>query len=296
MKKKPAIRLFSLTLALTALMFSAIHAAENVASQGDGKVIVPAGEYVSDTFEMRNTLPLDSAGVLLLAFDDRNFADWERAIPLFEKYGARASFFVSGDFDSDAVRCAKKLMDAGHTIGLHGQNHMDVPPAIQTLGKDGWWNKEIATVRRQAEVSYIPVRSFAYPNNRNDEESDKFLLTRFERLRTGIPGVRSYNPSPEEKAKQTPLVTDDRLFFPVSERSKRRVIGGVILGDAYNIDIEDVLACVRRAGERKEVILFTSHGIHPNAGHIHLKTEWLERILEEAKKHGVQVLGFNDFQ
>ncbi len=239
-------------------------------------------------------LPLGSTGVLLLAFDDRNFADWERAIPLFEKYGARASFFVSGEYDSLAVRTAKKLMAAGHTMGLHGQNHLNVPSAIAELGKDGWWAKEIATAKRQADVAYIPVRSFAYPNNRNDAASDEFLLTRFERLRTGLPGVRPYDPEGQYAKDLKPLATDDRLFFPASELSTRRVLGGVILGDAYHIDLEDVLACVRRAGERKEVLLFTSHGIHPGAKHIHLKTEWLERILAEAQKCGVAVLGFDD--
>ncbi|MDO4628194.1 MAG: glycosyl hydrolase family 28 protein [Planctomycetia bacterium] len=257
-------------------------------------VFLEGGARGKITVEDCRPLPPGSTGVLLLAFDDRNFADWERAIPLFEKYGAHASFFVSGDFDSEAVRVAKKLMAEGHTMGMHGRTHMNVPQAFETLGKEGWWEKEITTPRRQADVAYVPVHAFAYPNNRNDAETDEFLLTRFERLRTGVSDVRPYDPENKFVKDLKPLATDDRLFFPASELSRHRVIGGVILGDAYNVDIEDVLACVRRAGERKEVVLFTSHGIHPNAGGIHLKTEWLESILAEAKKSGVQVLGFDE--
>ncbi len=238
--------------------------------------------------------PIGSRGVLLLTFDDRNFKDWERAIPLFKKYGAHASFFVSGDYTPDAVRTAKKLIAEGHTMGLHGQNHKNVPKMIQRYGKDGWWEFEIAVPKRQAYVAYVPVNSFAYPNNDNNEATDTFLLSRFERLRTGIPGVRPYDPQGQKKNELKPLATDDRLFFPATELPNRRVLGGVILGDAYNIDLEDVLACIRRAGERKEVLLFTSHGIHPKAKQIHLKTEWLERILEEAKKSNVEILGFDD--
>ncbi len=257
-------------------------------------VFIDGGAKGRITVEDCRPRPLGSTGILLLAFDDRNFADWERAIPLFEKYGARASFFVSGEFDPLAVRVSKNLMAKGHTIGLHGQKHLNVPEAIATFGKDGWWEKEIATPRRQADVAYIPVRSFAYPNNRNDAASDEFLLTRFERLRTGVPGVRPYDPQGKRAKDLKPLATDERLFFPATDLPKRRVLGGVILGEAYNIDLDDVLASIRRAGERKEVLLFTSHGIHPNAKHIHLKTEWLERILAEAKKCGVEVLGFDD--
>ncbi len=236
----------------------------------------------------------EERGVLLLAFDDRNFADWERALPIFAKYNAHASFFISGEYDAAAVDTAKKLMAAGHTMGLHGQRHLNVPETIAKFGKDGWRQREVSTARRQADVADIPVHSFAYPNNRRDDTSDAYLLTQFKRLRAGIPGVRPYDPEGKRVAELKPLVTDDRLFFPVQDLPRRRVLSGIILGDAYHVDLEDVLACVRRAGVRKEVLLFTSHGISPNAKGINLKTEWLERILAEAQKCGLQVLGFDD--
>ncbi len=257
-------------------------------------VFIQGGARGNVTVTDCRPLPLGSAGVLLLAFDDRNFADWERALPIFAKYGAHASFFVSGEYDAAAVGTAKKLMAAGHTMGLHGQRHLNVPETIAKFGKNGWWQREVATVRRQADVAYVPVRSFAYPNNRRDDASDAFLLTRFARLRTGIPGVRPYDPEGTRVKELKPLATDDRLFFPVRELPKRRVLGGIILGEAYHTDIEDVLACVRRAGARKEVLLFTSHGISPDAKGINLKTEWLERILAEAQRSGLQVLGFDE--
>jgi len=47
--------------------------------------------------------PKMNSGSLLLSFDDRNFVDWENAVPLFEKYGAHATFFISGSIDATAV-------------------------------------------------------------------------------------------------------------------------------------------------------------------------------------------------
>lgn len=239
-------------------------------------------------------IPLAETGVLLLAFDDENYANWEAALPLFKRYDAHASFFMSGQFGGQAVSTAKKLIEAGHTVGLHGLRHKNVPEAIAEMGKDGWWNDEVALPKRRADVSYVPIRSFAYPNNRNTDETDAFLLTRFERLRTGIPGVRPYQSTEEQAKAFQPLAEDDRLFFPSKDLPNHRVLGGVIMGEAYRTDIEDVLNCIRRAAARKEVILFTSHGISPGAGHIHMKTEWLEAILAEAQKQGVQVVGFDD--
>ncbi|HCG20678.1 MAG TPA: hypothetical protein DER26_06755 [Verrucomicrobia bacterium] len=255
-------------------------------------------EVTGDTNQVRmvncRPLPFGSSGVLLLNFDDRNFDDWTRAIPLFAKYGAHATFFFSGEFTSDAVRTAKKLLAAGHAVGHHGRTHADVPPALAKEGWDAYYEAELKTVRRQCDVAYIPARNFAYPNNLRDGTSDRLLLTVYDRLRAGIPGVRPYDPKGERRAELSPLVTDDRVFFPVAGLPSRRVLGGVILGEAYNTDIDDVIACVKRAGERKEALVLTSHGIHPDAHGIHMKTEWLERILSAAQKYGVAALSFDE--
>ena len=109
-------------------------------------------------------------GAIVLSFDDRNLADWEKAIPLFDKYGAHATFFCTGKIEGDAARVLKKLRDHGHSIGLHGLNHLNA----------------------------------------------------------------------------------------------------------------------------NEAFVLTSHGIHPDAKHIHMKTEWLERILATAKECGVPCLGFDE--
>ena len=239
--------------------------------------------------------PLEESGVLVLAFDDRNFGDWERALPLFAKYGAHATFFVNGEFDPKAVRTAKRLMAGGHSVGLHGQHHADVPKTIAAKGWDGFCAAEIDRVKRQCDVAYVPVRNFAYPNGYRTDESDRLLLTKFDRVRGPIAkGLRPYDPKGEKRAGLKPLVTDDRAFFPVAELPQRRVLDRVLIGEAYNTDIDDVVACVKRAGERKEVLVLASHGIAPNAKRINMKTEWLERILAAARENGVAVLSFDE--
>ncbi len=234
------------------------------------------------------------SGVLLLAFDDRNFGDWERAMPLFEKYGAHASFFMNGGLDPKTLEIVRKLSAAGHTIGSHGLRHMNVPDALDKMSAEEWWTREVAPLKRQMDAAKIPLKAFAYPNNRRTDASDAALLTRFARLRAGVPGVRPFDPAGKKQAGQKPLITEERLFFPAKDLSAHRVIGGIVVGEAYHIDIEEVLSCIRRAGERKEVFLLTSHGIAPNAKHIHMKTEWLERILAEAQKAGLRILGFDE--
>ena len=245
--------------------------------------------------EKKHLAPFGSTGVLLLSFDDRNFEDWVRAIPIFEKYNAHATFFVSGEFTPDVVHSVKKLMAAGHSIGLHGQHHANVKKLVVEKGWEAYCAQELDVVMRQCDAAHIPVRNFAYPNGYRDEATDKLLLGRFDRVRGPITkGVRPYDPKGEKKASLKPLVTDERVFFPVAELPKRRVLDRVLIGEAYNTDIDDVAACIRRAGERKEVLVLASHGIHPNARKIHMKTEWLEKILATAQECGVSVLGFEE--
>lgn len=251
------------------------------------------GDVSRVTVENCRPKPLDEAGVLILSFDDRNFDGWEQALPLFAKYGAHATFFIHGDFDAQTVRTAKRLMAGGHSVGLHGRHHANVPETIEVKGWKGYCRDELDTVLRQCTVAYIPVRNFAYPNGRGTDETDEFLLGRFDRVRS-TSKARPYDPKGERRAELKPLVTDERVFFPVVELPKRRVLPSVLLGEAYNTDIDDVVACVKRAGAHKETLVLTSHGIGPDAKHIDMKTEWLERILAVARESGVEVLGFDE--
>ena len=245
---------------------------------------------------IENCLPSDERkGVLVLSFDDRNFNDWVKALPLFEKYGAHATFFVCGPIDGEAVRVMKRLSEAGHSVGLHGLRHANADEAIAKKGADLYYKEEIEPQREACRVAYIPIKSFAYPNCRRSDETDALFKRRgFAHVRGGHKGVAPYDPKGEKQEGLKPIHTVDRAFFPSSESPVRFRLDTVIAGEAYHTDIEDILKCIRRCAERKEVFVLTSHGISPNAKGISMKTEWLERILATARECGVAVLGFDE--
>ena len=234
-------------------------------------------------------------GALVLSFDDRNLADWEKAIPLFDKYGAHATFFCTGKIEGDAARVLKKLRDHGHSIGLHGLNHQNADTAVAAKGVSCYWNAEIAPQLAGCRAAGIPITSFAYPNClRTDETDELFSTNGFKHVRGGLKGVTPYDPKGEKQEGLKPVHTVDRAFLPAAELKTRFRLDTAIAGEAYHTDIEDILKCVRRCAERNEAFVLTSHGIHPDAKHIHMKTEWLERILSTAKECGVPCLGFDE--
>ena len=126
------------------------------------------------------------SGALLLSFDDRNFGDWEGAIGLFDKYGARATFFCCGEIDTNAVRVLKKLQDRGHSIGLHGRGHLNANEAVAEKGADGYWADEIEPQLAECRTAGIKVASFAYPNCRLTIRNTCSTLLRTEDLRFSI--------------------------------------------------------------------------------------------------------------
>ncbi len=236
-------------------------------------------------------------GALILSFDDRNFADWLAALPLFARHGAHATFFVSGNIDDAAVRTMRRLSEAGHSVGLHGLAHANADEAIAAKGAARYYTEEIEPQLEACRAAGIPITSFAYPNCRRTDEADElFRAHGFAHVRGGHKGVAPYDPTGEKQEGLKPVHTVDRGFCPAAEAASRLRLDTVIVGEAYHTDIEDILACIRRCAARKEAFVLTSHGISPNAKSINMKTEWLERILATAQACEVAVVGFDELQ
>jgi len=235
-------------------------------------------------------------GALLLSFDDRNFEGWRKAEPLFAKYGAHATFFVSGPIDSAAVAAMKHLAERGHSVGLHGLRHANADAEIAEKGSDRYYDEDIRLQYENCRVCYVPVKSFAYPNCRFSAASDDLFRSKgwAKRVRGGVKGATPYDPKGEKQKDRKPLVTNDAVFVPADEIASRYRLDTIIVGEAYQTDIDEILSCLKRAKERREVISITSHDIAPDAKHIHMKTAWLEKILVRAKELDLPVIGFNE--
>lgn len=232
-------------------------------------------------------------GVVSLSFDDASFDQWEAAFPLFAKYDARTTFFVVG---TNRIDFAKKAMAAGHEIGIHGLNHRDATPAVEDGGEDWFWKADIAPQIAALTDAGIPVRSYAYPNCRRTDRTDKLFFARgISRVRgTGSafpPNPNPFDPKGVKLDTWRPVAMADWLFYPAVDFLTARLVPNVIMGEAYHTDIEDIMRAIARAGERGEALFLVSHGIAPNAKGISMKTEWLERILSSAADLGVLVRG-----
>lgn len=237
-----------------------------------------------------------STGALLLSFDDRNFKGWVEALPLFEKYDARATFFVSGPIDREAIETMRKLTDAGHSVGLHGLNHADAVAAIKKFGAEKYFSDDIVPQLKACEAAGFDIRSFAYPNCVRDEASDQLFYDHgFDHVRGSAKGFTPFDPKGERQVgRKSVAMAEGSPFVPASKVAETRLIEPILVGEAYHPDWNDIFAGIRRAAGRKEVFSIISHNIGENVGIIDMKTEWLERILKLAQELHLPVVGFDE--
>lgn len=242
-----------------------------------------------------NTFAGRGRGTLCLTFDDRNWPRWVAAMPLFAKHGARASFFPNGRFDAKALSALKLLYDAGHTVGPHTVGHRNAPAYVADSGFDEYWKKEVEPQMTDFASVGIRPRAMAYPNNRRCAASDAGFTARgIVRLRAGVPGSRPYDPKGLKRASLVPFPALDAMYLTAEHVRTNAVMPGVGIGAAYNTDIDDLCAGLRRAAARNETVVFFSHDIAPAPDAIGMRTEWLERILETAVREKMSISGFDD--
>ena len=120
----------------------------------------------------------DGKGVVLLSFDDRNFAGWKTALPIFDKYRAHATFFVSGPIDKSAIDTMQLLCAKGHSVGLHGLRHRNADKAVAVMGEEMYWRDEIEPQLNICRMLKIPVSSFAFPNCRRTDATDALFYSK----------------------------------------------------------------------------------------------------------------------
>lgn len=223
-------------------------------------------------------------GAICLTFDDRNFDTWERCIPLFEKYGAHATFFVCGPIDARAESCMRKLSAAGHSIGLHGFKHQKATDALARLGEEGYLREEILPQLSVCREKGLDVRSFAYPMSARTAETDALLLRHFARLRAGWGEVDG-----KSWGEKTPP-------FHVGESVSRPVVVAQCGTNPADMP-ERIVAMMPQIAASNLVLTVYAHDIEAKGkshNHHNITEEDLEKVLSAAKEAGVKVIGFDE--
>jgi peptidoglycan/xylan/chitin deacetylase (PgdA/CDA1 family) len=128
----------------------------------------------------------DTAPGIALSFDDHTATVWLAAQPLFEKYGARVTFFVSRYAAlADEERAALKVLAAhGHDIETHSVRHLRAPDYVENHGLAAYLRDEVDPAIDAMRNDGYEIHAFAYPFGARTGETDRAIARR-------VPVVRS---------------------------------------------------------------------------------------------------------
>ena len=122
---------------------------------------------------------------LALSFDGHFAAGWHAMRPMFDRYGAKVTFFISSFYvlTESEVGQLRELEGDGHAIEYHSTNHLDAEEFAASKGIDRYLAEEIfPDLDRMHEAGFTPV-SFAYPFGTRTAAIDGALLQHFRLLR-----------------------------------------------------------------------------------------------------------------
>jgi hypothetical protein len=121
-----------------------------------------------------------------LSFDDTEVDQWFTLRPLFQKYNAHASFFVTRYFEfTDAQRAElHQLYEDGHSIEAHGVNHAYAVGYVQQHGLDDFIaNEVVPSITVLQNDGFTPV-AYAHPGGSHDREIDDAILEHIQIVRS----------------------------------------------------------------------------------------------------------------
>ena len=206
---------------------------------------------------------------LLLSFDDYSIDGWREHFDLFDKYGAKVTFFINF---TDPDGFCKEALARGHEIGYHTASHVN----LTEVSKSEFYEQAIAPLEIFREAG-CEITSFAYTNGAYEDCMHEELLKYYDTLR----GAYTFQGVYKETLlngfiESYPL---DNKFFESDKDYEETVIE---LLDALVACNDGTVASVY------------SHAI--SGGDWCITPERLEFLLKEAQKRDLVFYTFNEFQ
>lgn len=219
-------------------------------------------------------------GGVCLSFDDNYLEEWVNILPLFEKYDAKATFFITGvgNLSTQEVAWLKQLKDAGHEIGSHGELHLSMNKYIKEFGLKSYWEKEIKANLIAFQALDIFPKVFAYPYGEKNFYIDALLLTQFDATR---------NVAIKENL---PNKIQEIFYRPDWFQYRFHSLG---IDNSEKIGSEAFKNLLERVKENNEIIFLHAHQIGNEHGY-EISPEKVKELLDLANNANVKFYTFSE--
>ncbi|WP_051350273.1 polysaccharide deacetylase family protein [Dyadobacter alkalitolerans] len=228
----------------------------------------------------------EKAGVAI-SFDDHFINEWFALRPMFRKYNAKVTFFITcpHSLTADEISKLKTLQADGHEIGFHGTIHGKSTELIAT-GPDNYKNIELTPgLAHMAKAGFKPT-SYAHPGgNHNDQVDSVLLASGFKILRDvaisrrKIMGFQMYALAP-------------RLMpWIYYNFDNERIVDALLIDEDSGLTDPEMKEALEKAkNDNKALMLFGHEPLYgkPQNGEYGFHVPFLEKILKEAASQNLK--------
>ncbi|RNC29129.1 MAG: hypothetical protein AWM53_00778 [Candidatus Dichloromethanomonas elyunquensis] len=212
---------------------------------------------------------------IILTFDDKSVDDWYSFLVLNNKYGVKATFYVSffHTLNLNQLIELKLLQDAKNEIAYHTTNHVNALKYLKANSMDDYLNSEIFPDLNLMKEKGFRVQDLAYPYGAGNKELDQELLQYFKTVR-----YTAYPPKNKKIADFNPVYLKDK---------RQRVLNAVGIDNGYGHTDEEIFQGIDRAYNNHETLLLYGHVISNKPGNANTSMQRLETIIQYAQKKGM---------
>lgn len=229
----------------------------------------------------------EKAGIAI-SFDDHFINDWYALRPLFRKYNAKVTFFLtcSDSLTTDEIVKIKQLQKDGHEIGFHGTVHGNATAMIESGGRQKYIETELEPgLKHLAKIGIKPT-SYAHPGGNHTDQADSILIANgFKILRDvaqaerKLFGIPVYHFAPRIMS---------WIYYPFN---KKQIVDALMIDEGTNISESEIKEALKKAKDTNTAIMLFGHQPlyeRPKNGQYGFSVAFLEIILKEAKAQNLK--------
>lgn len=227
------------------------------------------------------------ASGIAISFDDHFIKEWYELRPLFLKYNARATFFITcpDSLNAQEVAMLRQLEKEGHEIGFHGTVHAKSTELMAAGGPKGYIETELEPgLGHMAAAGFKPT-SYAHPGGNHDDRVDSVLLAKgFTILRDVAISRRKFKGF---QLYAWPPRWMNSIYYAFN--GERKV--DALMIDYDEVTEEEIAGAIEEAKENGTALMVFGHEPlygAPLNGKYGFNVSFLVAILREAHKHGLK--------
>lgn len=234
-------------------------------------------------------------GGIAISFDDRFIDEWYELRPLFQKYGAKVTFFITchDSLTSDEIHKLKMLESDGHEIGFHGTIHGKSTELIK-MGEQSYEDIELKPGLESLKSAGFHPTSYAHPGGNHNDQVDEVLL------KNGFTILRDVAVS-RRVLYGIPLYTiaPKRMNWIYYGNQDESIVDALLIDYGSGTTAKNVYEAIQRAKNTGTVLMLFGHkplASEPSNGEYGFSIHLLEEILQEAHRENLQFFRMNELR